>query len=173
MSADSASTIPAMCDKPCSAAEATRVEESDDEWGPGLDERDLAILEHARRDPDRIVESTPKPPERLGYFSVVCLILNRSIGINSETLMNNFLLTLFCRHWSVQLRVSDNRQYTKPGRLSDPLDVRMHHGPCWDAHVHRAWPYHSKMDLAWRKDLHALQWGGIELCQSGFYSLRL
>lgn len=52
----------------------------EEEWSPGLDPEELAILQEAMNDPEQIVESPPRPPERLGYLSVLFLVLNRCIG---------------------------------------------------------------------------------------------
>ena len=51
------------------------------EWGPDLDQEDLDMLQQAREDPHAIVEERPRGPQRLGYFSVLCLIFNRMIGM--------------------------------------------------------------------------------------------
>jgi hypothetical protein len=48
--------------------------------GSDLDERERRLLRQADDDPGRIVNWIPRQPERLGYYSVVCLLFNRMIG---------------------------------------------------------------------------------------------
>ncbi|OCK76766.1 hypothetical protein K432DRAFT_305642 [Lepidopterella palustris CBS 459.81] len=55
--------------------------ESDPEWSPDLDPDDLRELQAAQQDPSKIVAKLPKESARLGYYSTLCLIFNRLIGI--------------------------------------------------------------------------------------------
>ena len=49
-------------------------------WRPGLDPEDELALEQAREDGAAIVEEIPTDDDSLGWFSVICLLLNRMIG---------------------------------------------------------------------------------------------
>jgi hypothetical protein len=63
------------------ARETPSISPSEESWGLDLDDVDLAILQRARDDSDgQIVERAVRKPERLGYFSILCLIFNRMIG---------------------------------------------------------------------------------------------
>lgn len=44
----------------------------------GHDPEDLAFLQPR---PGDVVQNTPKPPQRLEAFSVICIICNRMIGM--------------------------------------------------------------------------------------------
>ena len=46
----------------------------------GLDEEDLAILDDAENDSNKVVTKPPAKPFQLGYFSVFCIIINKMIG---------------------------------------------------------------------------------------------
>jgi hypothetical protein len=48
------------------------------QWTEGLDDEDLDELRQAHHDETKIVLESPI---RLGYYSLLCLILNRMIGI--------------------------------------------------------------------------------------------
>ncbi len=54
--------------------------DSDAEWSPDLDEDDQRELREAEQDPGKFVSRFPRQENLLGYFSCVCLILNRMIG---------------------------------------------------------------------------------------------
>jgi hypothetical protein len=54
--------------------------EENSPWAPGLDDQDRAILKAVNADPNRIVEWALNPVERLGYFDIGFIILNRCIG---------------------------------------------------------------------------------------------
>lgn len=56
--------------------------EPDTEWKPDLDADDLLDLQAAQQDSSKIVSSLPRESNRLGYYSTVCLIFNRMIGLN-------------------------------------------------------------------------------------------
>lgn len=58
----------------------------------GHDDEDLAFL-HAG--PGDVVLNTPKPPQRLEQFSVICIICNRMIGKLFQTLEDS-LKSSFC-----------------------------------------------------------------------------
>ena len=62
---------------------------------PDHDEGDREFL---RPEPGQVVLSNPKPPLRLGYFSVFCIICNRMIG---EHLSLN--ITAMVVSWSILL----------------------------------------------------------------------
>jgi len=53
---------------------------SSESWQPGLDPEDERALEQAREDGGAIVEEIPTEDDSLGWFSVICLLLNRMIG---------------------------------------------------------------------------------------------
>ncbi|KAH8703794.1 amino acid/polyamine transporter I [Talaromyces proteolyticus] len=46
----------------------------------GLDEADLAVIENAQKDSNKVVTKPPVQPYRLGYISVFCIIINKMIG---------------------------------------------------------------------------------------------
>ena len=52
----------------------------------GHDPEDIAFL---HPEPGNIILNNPKPQQRLGWFSVICVICNRMIGRSSS----NFLLS--------------------------------------------------------------------------------
>lgn len=52
-----------------------------DQWKPDLDADDLLDLQAAQEDSSKIVSSLPRESNRLGYYSTVCLIFNRMIGM--------------------------------------------------------------------------------------------
>lgn len=52
----------------------------DADWSPDLDPDDLRELQAAQNDPSKLIAQLPKESVRMGYFSAVCLILNRMIG---------------------------------------------------------------------------------------------
>jgi hypothetical protein len=49
----------------------------DEQWATGLDPVDLDALKEADEDPSKIILSTPT---LLGYYSILCLVINRMIG---------------------------------------------------------------------------------------------
>ena len=64
---------------------STSVEDStlqfSSEWSPDLDPDDLRELQAAQHDPTKIISELPKEAVRLGYYSTICLIFNRMIGM--------------------------------------------------------------------------------------------
>jgi hypothetical protein len=64
---------------PSSGTDITPAEnfQQDTQWAEGLDDEDLDALRQARGDDTKIVLESPV---RLGYFSLLCLIMNRMIG---------------------------------------------------------------------------------------------
>lgn len=52
-----------------------------DQWKPDLDADDLLDLQAAQQDSSKIISSLPREGNRLGYYSTVCLIFNRMIGM--------------------------------------------------------------------------------------------
>jgi len=56
---------------------STEVNGDDEQWAAGLDPADLAALQQADGDPSKIIVSTPT---LLGYYSILCLVINRMIG---------------------------------------------------------------------------------------------
>lgn len=51
------------------------------DWSPDLDPDDLRELRAAQLDPTKIVTELPKEAVRMGYYSTICLIFNRMIGM--------------------------------------------------------------------------------------------
>jgi hypothetical protein len=45
-----------------------------------LDDDDLAILDDAENDSNKVVTKPPAKPFQLGYISVFCIIINKMIG---------------------------------------------------------------------------------------------
>lgn len=60
----------------------TNVEEStvNDDGFIGLDDEDLAVIEQAEGDSNKVVTRTPQKPYQLGYISVFSIIINKMIG---------------------------------------------------------------------------------------------
>ena len=61
-----------------------------------LDQADLDRLTRAEGDPNKVVVKAPSERHKLGVTTVVCLILNRSIG---ETCLEQSWLLLMTSHW--------------------------------------------------------------------------
>jgi hypothetical protein len=55
-------------------------EQEEEDWAPGVDARDLEALQNARNDDSKIVEEAPEEPNRMGYYSILCLVFNRMVG---------------------------------------------------------------------------------------------
>ncbi|KAH8671838.1 amino acid/polyamine transporter I [Tricladium varicosporioides] len=59
----------------------------------GLDDEDLAIIEQAEGDSNKVVTRTPQKPYQLGYISVFSIIINKMIGTgifdNPSTIMHD------------------------------------------------------------------------------------
>lgn len=51
------------------------------EWSPDLDPADLRELQAAQLDPSKIISEIPKEAALMGYYSTICLIFNRMIGM--------------------------------------------------------------------------------------------
>jgi len=73
---------------PSSDTEKAVAEDSqqDSQWAEGLDEEDLNELRQARDDDTKIVLESPV---RLGYYSLLCLIMNRMIGMIYQRFKRN------------------------------------------------------------------------------------
>jgi hypothetical protein len=56
------------------------------EWSPNLDPDDLQELRAAQQDPTKIISELPREAVRMGYYSTICLIFNRMIGMSQDTL---------------------------------------------------------------------------------------
>jgi hypothetical protein len=56
------------------------------EWSPDLDPDDLQELRAAKQDPTKIISQLPGEAVRMGYYSTICLIFNRMIGMSQDTL---------------------------------------------------------------------------------------
>lgn len=56
----------------------------------GHDDEDLAFLQAG---PGDVVLNTPKPPQRLEQFSVICIICNRMIGTSFKFLVDHSKLS--------------------------------------------------------------------------------
>jgi hypothetical protein len=63
---------------PSTPAEAPENPKPEPQWTEGLDDEDLDALRQAHEDNTQIVLESPI---RLGYYSLLCLIMNRMIGI--------------------------------------------------------------------------------------------
>ncbi len=63
-----------------SDSESGNGQNTDSTWRPGLDPEDEHALNQARDDHSAIVEEIPTDKDSLGWFSVLCLLLNRMIG---------------------------------------------------------------------------------------------
>ena len=48
------------------------------QWADGLDDEDLVALRQAHHDDKKIVLESP---DRLGYYGLLCLMVNRMIGM--------------------------------------------------------------------------------------------
>jgi len=55
------------------------------EWSPDLDPDDLQELRAAQQDPTKIISELPREAVRMGYYSTICLIFNRMIGMSQYT----------------------------------------------------------------------------------------
>jgi len=69
------------------------VSEFNTEWSPDLDPDDLQELRAAQQDPTKIISELPREAVRMGYYSTICLIFNRMIGMSQNTLLIGGKLT--------------------------------------------------------------------------------
>jgi hypothetical protein len=58
--------------------------EPEPQWSEGLDDEDLDALRQAHQDATKIILESPI---RLGYYSLLCLIMDRMIGIFERPLV--------------------------------------------------------------------------------------
>jgi hypothetical protein len=65
----------------------------DTEWSPDLDPDDLRDLQAAQNDPSKIVAQLPKESARMGYYSAICLVVNRMVGMLSLSCWSPSVLT--------------------------------------------------------------------------------
>lgn len=55
--------------------------EFNSEWSPDLHPNDLRELQAAQLDPTKIISEIPREAALMGYYSTICLIFNRMIGM--------------------------------------------------------------------------------------------
>lgn len=140
--------------------------QSNTEWSPDLDPNDLRELQEAEQDPTKIISELPKEAARMGYYSTICLIFNRMIGI----VVNHFqakpkLIKSFCRCRHFQFCFGRVSKHTKHRTIPDTLDAWRYCNSCWLFCFCRAGSYHSEMAAwaDWRENIRHPKWRWIEL----------
>lgn len=127
----------------------------DSQWTPDLDPNDLRELQAVRQDPTKIIARLPKESSRLGYYSTLCLIANRLIGMSSTreaaTCAEITDHSANDRVRRVQLRWHRLPEHSKHRSISPPLGLRCLVRAIRCGCVHRTWSHHPAVALRARR----------------------
>jgi hypothetical protein len=94
------------------------------------------------------IDAAPTVPQQLGPFTVVCLVLNRTIGepsphdVITAPGMTDMILPLF-RLWYICHSCYCTERHGQCWSLVATLGFWEHRRHLWIARLARAWPFHS------------------------------
>jgi hypothetical protein len=136
------------------------------EWDPDLDPNDLRELQDAEQDPTKIISELPKEAARMGYYSTICLIFNRMIGMLwTISRAKPKLIKSFCRCRHFQFCFGCVSKYTKHRAIPNTLDAWRY---CNSGRLFcfcRAGSFHPEMAAwtNWGENIRYPKWRWIEL----------
>jgi len=136
------------------------------EWNPELDPNDLRELQDAEQDPTKIISELPKEAARMGYYSTICLIFNRMIGMLwTISQAKPKLIKSFCRCRHFQFCFGCVFKHTKHRTIPNTLDAWRYYNSGRLFCFRRAGSFHSEMAswTDWRENIHYPKWRWIEL----------